>query len=95
MQSNTVIDAMSLCLCSRLMGSDAFRSLYTLYQSKTRMSEHIELLEQLKRRLSATETSEHVAGSSSANTEPSTLPVSVEYLVELHAVHKDNVHASK
>ena len=64
------------------MGSDAFRSLYTLYQSKTRVSEHIELLEQLKRHLSEGEGSEHVAGRSDASTEPSTIPVSEVLLVK-------------
>lgn len=33
-----------LCPCSRLMGSDAFRSLFTLYQSQTKVSSHIELI---------------------------------------------------
>lgn len=64
------------------MGSDAFRSLYALYQSKTRVSEHIELLEQLKGRLSEGDGSEHVAGRSGASTEPSTTPVSKVLLVK-------------
>lgn len=34
------------------MGSDAFRSLFTLYQSKTKVSDQVQMLEQLKRRLS-------------------------------------------
>ena len=32
------------CSCSRLMGSDAFRSLFTLYQSQTKVSSHIQLI---------------------------------------------------
>ena len=31
-----------LAACSRLMGSDAFRSLFTLYQSKTRVSSSVQ-----------------------------------------------------
>lgn len=33
-----------LLRCSRLMGSDAFRSLFILYQSRTRVAMHIETL---------------------------------------------------
>lgn len=34
------------------MGSDAFRSLFTLYQTKTKVADQVEQLEQLQRRLS-------------------------------------------
>ena len=36
--------ALPLC-CSRLMGSDAFRSLFTLYQSRTRVAMHVDTLQ--------------------------------------------------
>lgn len=51
------------------MGSDAFRSLFRLYQSKTRMSEQVEMLEQLKRQLSGS--ADDTASSSTAAANPS------------------------